>query len=525
MNLIDIFQEQVHQKPDRIALIDHSYWRERQTSFTQLEELSARTAQYFWQLGLRPGDHVLVFQPMSLELYVILLALFRSGMVAMFIDPGMGLDHIENCCHRIAPRAWIGTAKAWPFLFLSKALRRIPIKITSDVFLPGSHHLGHSRNKGVRSALFPAQADFPALLTFTSGSTGLPKAIIRTHGFLLSQHAILQKHLQLQSGQIDLATMPIVLLANLASGVTSLIPNTNISRPGKVNAKVLCQQIVRHKIDRSVASPAFFDRMANHAIKNHIQLSSLGQLYTGGAPVFPRLLTQMQQFAPHAKVVALYGSTEAEPIAHIEASEISPTDRRIMTQGGGLLTGQPVPEIDLRIIQDQFGVPLPEMSIHELNAITLPPDQVGEIIVSGNHVIAGYVQGHGDADTKIKVGGKTWHRTGDAGYLDQQGRLWLLGRCQARLPFHGGFQYPFAIEAAATEIEGIHRCALVHHNNRRVLVVEWVRRSRNWKQLEQLLEWAQLDRFLETKSLPVDKRHNAKVNYPALRKWLNSRRD
>ena len=59
--------------------------------------------------------------------------------------------------------------------------------------------------------------------------------------------------------------------------------------------------------------------------------------------------------------------------------------------------------------------------------------QPGEIVVSGAHVGAGYVGGVGDAETKFRVGEVIWHRTGDAGYLDAHGRLWLLGRCSARI--------------------------------------------------------------------------------------------
>ena len=73
--------------------------------------------------------------------------------------------------------------------------------------------------------------DDEALITFTSGSTGAAKAAVRTHGFLLAQHAVLARDLELQAGEVDLTTLPIFVLANLASGVCSVIPDVDMRAP------------------------------------------------------------------------------------------------------------------------------------------------------------------------------------------------------------------------------------------------------------------------------------------------------
>ena len=102
----------------------------------------------------------------------------------------------------------------------------------------------------------------------------------------------------------------------------------------------------------------------------------------------------------------------------------------------------------------------------------LPAVSTGEIVVAGDHVLTGYLDGLGDHETKFKVGDRTWHRTGDAGYLDKVGRLWLLGRASAKLVDEHGIVYPFAVECAAMSAEAVHRCALVEHGGARVLAVE-----------------------------------------------------
>jgi olefin beta-lactone synthetase len=190
-----------------------------------------------------------------------------------------------------------------------------------------------------------------------------------------------------------------------------------------------------------------------------------------------------------------------------------------MEHGAGLLAGVPVSCIELRILRDQWGQPIAPLDDVQFQQLCLGPDEVGEIVVAGDHVLPGYLQGVGDAETKFDVGGKRWHRTGDLGRIDAQGRLWLLGRASAKLTDDRGVLYPFAVECAAQQIAGVRRAALLHLENQRVLAVEGVPTSMQ-DTIRNTLLWAQLDRVSVLKSIPVDKRHNAKVDYAALRVLL-----
>ena len=96
----------------------------------------------------------------------------------------------------------------------------------------------------------------------------------------------------------------------------------------------------------------------------------------------------------------------------------------------------------------------------------------GEIVVSGDHVLPGYLYGPDEDENKLRVGDVCWHRTGDAGYLDDLGRLWLLGRCAARVEDHRGALYPLGAENTALQYEYVRRAAFVAHRGQRVMVVE-----------------------------------------------------
>jgi len=372
----------------------------------------------------------------------------------------------------------------------------------------------------------PVSNEDPALVTFTSGSTGEPKAALRTHGFLLAQHRVLEQSLELQPGRCDLTTLPIFVLTNLASGVTSVLPDADLRAPGAINPRPVLSQLQRHGIKTTAASPAFMSRLLDECERSGTQISELERVYLGGAPVFPGVLRKTEQFCPHAVITAVYGSTEAEPMAEICLADISSDDFHLMRQGKGLLAGPPIPSISLRVICDQWGKAIPRLDTRQFDHMVLATGEPGEIVVSGAHVLPGYLQGEGDAETKFNVEGTRWHRTSDLGYLDAKGRLWLLGRCSAKIEDAHGTLYPFAVECAAVENPSIRRAAMVSIAGRRVLAIETATPIFSEKiqptaaisseEIQRSLAWAKVDQVVVLDRIPVDKRHNAKIDYIAL---------
>jgi acyl-CoA synthetase (AMP-forming)/AMP-acid ligase II len=513
MNIAEVLRDRARDLGRQPAIVD----RGAAVSFDELDRAAARAAAELGRAGLKPGDRALVFQPMSIRLYVVLVGLFRLGVTAVFLDPAAGRRHIDRCCRLAQPRAFIATPAAHLLRAVSTAIRCIPIKLGAGA-APG---VSSGKSDSADALIQPCATETPALLTFTSGSTGEPKGTMRTHGFLLAQHRVLEEHLELERGDVDLSTLPVFVLANLASGVTSVIADADLRRPGAIDPGRLLAQITARRPTRVVASPALLNRLASHARSRHTTLDSFQQIFTGGAPVFPRQLQELREVAPQATITAVYGSTEAEPIARINLEEIASGDLEAMRQGAGLLAGRPVPAVSLRIIADQWGRTAGPL---DFDARPLSAGKVGEIAVAGDHVLTGYLNGAGDEDTKFRAGGRVWHRTGDAGYLDDRERLWLMGRCSARIVDAFGTVYPFAVECAAQDLAGVRRAALVARRGQRLLVVEtdgvapWATRAA----LTEALRWAALSDVLIVDRIPVDRRHNAKVDYPALRRMMHS---
>ncbi len=530
MNICHILIEQAAERPDQPAIIEGTGTSVRSVTFAQLAERSAKAAALLRSSGLTQGDRILLFQPISIELYVALLGIFRLGLVATVLDPSAGFKHIDQCCRIAGPKAFLGPARAHLLRFLCRSLRQIDCHLVTTTWAPSAIRWSKLEEFNPLDAIATCPSSHDALLTFTSGSTGTPKAAIRSHGFLRAQHEILAASIDLKPREVDLPTLPIFVLANLASGVTSVIPQCDLRKPGFIEPGPVLSQLKHHQVTRTVGSPALYNRLLGgvHTLKESasenegVGLGSLRKLYTGGAPVFPSLLEELRAAMPKCEVIVVYGSTEAEPISHLNWEKASDHDRVAMYAGKGLLVGKPVNQIKLHIVGNQWGKPFPAMDAQEFAKLQLPPSSQGEIVVNGPHVLPGYLNGVGDEETKFRVDDKVWHRTGDAGYLDENGRLWLLGRAGAVIRDERGIIYPFAVECAASQLNWIERSALASLNGERLLAVQMKSEvpTDAEHQILSTLSWAHLDRVVSIPKIPVDRRHNAKIDYPSLNKQL-----
>jgi len=525
VNVVELFEQTVRTNPERIACIDGRAGRERRMSYALLESESRRNATLFEQQGLQAGDGIVLMLPLSAKLYTVIVAAWRLELVPVFIDPSAGEENFAHCLDRYPVKAFIGTVTACLLRLTSRALRRIPQAYVTATCFPGAYSLRTADTLPEYTQHYLCSPDTPAMLAFTSGSTGRPKGMMRSHGLLRSMHQVLSTHIVPQPGEVSLATMPVFTLTYLACGATILIPDVDLRHPGQADPRRLQSQINRWGVTSAVVSPALLEHLADYCMTQHVTLNSLKKIFVGGAPVFPRLLDKVNNVAAQCEVWVLYGSTEAEPIALIKCTQITDEDVSRMEEGHGLLVGMPIPEISLRILQDRWGAPRGVMSHQDLEQETLKTAVGGEIVVSGPHVAPGYLDPEDDHAIKFRVDNEIWHRTGDAGWLDEQGRLWLLGRCAARIDDDHGQLYPYAVEAALSFQPTITRSAMLLHYGERVLVLE--PGSAMPLDIESLLvrlNWAAIDAVVLVKQLPVDARHNAKVDYRKLRLLLDSKK-
>jgi acyl-CoA synthetase (AMP-forming)/AMP-acid ligase II len=252
-----------------------------------------------------------------------------------------------------------------------------------------------------------------------------------------------------------------------------------------------------------------------------------------GAPVSGELLERMRRILPDdAEIHTPYGATESLPIVSIESKEIITDTWEQTRKGKGTCVGRPLPGIEIRIIK------ITEDDLEEITSEHfLEREEIGEIIVSGDVVTKAY-----DNDERSTRKAKTlyknrlWHRMGDAGYLDIQGRLWFCGRTAHRVCTSSGIKYSVQCEAIVNNHPDIFRSALVGISAEDDFKIPAIilEKERNCTKTEKeiLLEVKSLaseseltkdiNMFLFHKSFPVDIRHNAKIFREKLAVWAES---
>jgi len=476
----------------RTALVEPSG---RQLSFAELDQRTGELAGALHRLGLTPGKRVLLLMPMAIDLYEALIGLFRAGCPVVLLDPSA--PTVAENLARVGLSGFVASPKAHLLRLKFSELRGLE-RYVSAGFTPLPHK--NMRRLTGPSTLVDTDADSPALLTFTTGSTGRPKTVARSHAFLEAQRSILTEHMGLSPDDIDLPTLPVFLLNSLSAGATCVLPDADLREVSKVDPAKVIRQIHDHGCTSTSGSPAFYEPIADALLRDGATLPSLKKLFTGGARVPAVLLRKLVQVAPNARIEVVYGSTEAEPIASIQAHEVLDETAAGEREGRGSCVGRPVDAIDVRIT--------PPGTLADASGI-------GEVCVAGPHVNQGYFEDpQADAANKLREGHRVWHRTGDTGYLDDQGRIWLVGRVNDMV----GALHPFMVEPVAEAQDHIRRAALVELEGEAVLACEVADPPRDWQ--EALAERTGADRVVPVDAIPLDPRHNAKVDRSALRAVL-----
>lgn len=499
VNCSQLFFEAAATYPQKAAIIT----KNETITFAELETHVRATAAYFLSKGIRKGDRVMLFVPMGVDLYRIVLALFSIGATAVFLDEWVSRKRMEACCEVAQCNAFIGSFKARILSWFSPGLRKIPIR------------LGTTYKQVPPQETEPTSATDTALITFTTGSTGTPKAAKRTHGFLQKQFAALIAIIDPHPEDVDMPVLPIVLLINLGAGCTSVITDFKASRPEQLDVQQVFRQINAHNVTRMVASPFFVRQLAEFAVEHPVALPSLKKIFTGGAPVFPSEAALFTKAFPSAAIEIVYGSTEAEPISSISARLLAEERGKAET---GLKAGFPDRSAAVKIIGLKNGEITCNTS-EELHRLELKAGAIGEIIVSGEHVLQEYYNNDAALKlNKIRVEGTCWHRTGDSGYLDENGMLYLTGRAASLIFRDDVIVSPFLYENRLQEVEGIALATVLSVNEQLTIVAELKPGTLEATVRSHICNSGlPYDSIRFTPKIPRDPRHHSKIDYERLR--------
>jgi acyl-coenzyme A synthetase/AMP-(fatty) acid ligase len=534
-NIAQTLPDTVKAYPEQTGLISDNGRNKKSWTFKDMDNTANWFAHSLSERGVKRGDRVMLMVKPSLEFITLTFALFKIGAVIIFIDPGMGYRNLLRCIGQVKPEVFIGIVKAHLFkLFFPEPFKTVRISICISSFGSLSGHF-LSAEKAVQSAFygtpFPTaemQADDPAAILFTTGSTGPPKGVRYEHSVFRAQLKLIRDYYLIGPGDIDQPAFPLFALFSTGLGACSVIPEMNPAKPAQVDPARFIRTINANRVTYSFGSPAIWNVVSRYCLDHNIKLPSVKKILMAGAPVSGELLARtMSILSDDAEIHTPYGATESLPVTSITASEILAHTWEKTRQGKGVCVGKPLPSITVKIIKTS------DQPVNNwVQSLLLSNYETGEIVVKGPVVTSGYYNNDRENQlAKIADGEEFWHRMGDLGYFDDKGRLWFCGRKSHRVTTENTTMYTVCCEALFNEHPAVFRSALVGIGPAAkqvpVLIVELHDKKTKEKTLvAELLQIAQhneitrpIEHFLVHSAFPVDIRHNAKIFREKLGKW------
>ena len=463
----------------------------RRVSFGELAEDVRDLAIGFAQHGVRPGQRVACLVPPGRELATVLAALWRLGAVVVIADAGLGPRGLSRALRSAAPDHVVGidralaaaTALRWPGTRIAAgevpdALRAASgaTTSTSQLRAAGARALEERGGQSAAQALLPEppEPDALAAIAFTSGSTGPPKGVRYQHAGLEAQRDALVRTYGIRPDDRLVAAFAPFALYGPLMGITSMVPDMDVTAPASLTATALADAVVAVGATLVFASPAALANVVatSAALRPHHReaLGGVRLLLSAGAPVPAELLRRCTALMPRASAHTPYGMTEVLPVADIDLATID-----AVGPGPGVCVGHPVPDVEVALsplvvdghapLAAGGGAASGESAGGfdddglATGALTSEPGITGEVCVRARHVKEGYDR---LALTELAASRDAgWHRSGDVGHLDADGRLWIEGRLAHVITTAEGVVTPVAIERRVETIAHVRLAAAV----------------------------------------------------------------
>jgi len=508
------------------AVVELSGGLTRSTSFAELEDRILALAAGLSAEGVRPGQRVAILIPPGVDLTVAVYAVWRLGAVIVVADAGLGLRGLGHALRSAAPDHVIGIGKA---LLAASALsipgRRIPAR-RMPTGLSRALGWGRSLPELTRSAAAPLgegpTADAEAAVLFTSGATGPAKGVVYRHSQLRAQIDQVGLAMGLTGQDRLVAAFAPFALYGPALGMGAAVPDMDVTSPGTLTARALADAVAAVDATVVFASPAALKNVVatrgDLSPEHRTALSGVRRLMSAGAPVPLPLLRQMQTLLPGAELHTPYGMTEALPVADIDLAQIEAAG-----PGNGVCVGRPLPGVLVLIS------PLD----HEGRAeapLAVAPYVTGEICISAAHVKQRYDRLWATERSSSRNPG--WHRSGDVGHFDDDGRLWVEGRLVHVVTTAAGPVTPVGVEQrveALPEVDAAAVAGVGPAGTQQVILVvvpagvgpSGVLAGPELSSAVRTAAGIPVAAVLVATRLPVDIRHASKVDRAAVARWAD----
>ena len=433
--------------PERAALVHDG----ATLTYAGLADRANRLANALAAHGVEPGDRVAVMDvntPAHFEAYFAAARLDAVYVPLNFRGHG---EEVGYPLRHAAPKAIIAGERYAPLIAGLGAATPASVLAVDGNSAPDGWRSYEAllAEGGTDESRFPeGSPEETAVLLFTAGTTGQPKAVMLSHDSFTSFMLANMEPPDPETEERTLLTLPLYHIAGLQAALAGVYGGRTIVLQRQFEPGEWMALVEEHRIERALIVPTMLKQLLDHPEFPQRDLSSLRVLTYGGAPMPPPVIERAVALLPGVQFINAFGQTETgstiamvPPEDHVLDGPPDVVERRRRHLRS---IGRPLPDVEVRIVGEDGGA--------------LPAGEQGEIAARGPRLMRGY-WGQPEATAQTVHGG--WLYTGDLGYMDEDGYIYLTGRAKDFIKRGGEMVAPEEVEQTLHACAGVEECAVI----------------------------------------------------------------
>ncbi|MCD6047894.1 MAG: AMP-binding protein [Gammaproteobacteria bacterium] len=427
-NLYSAFQKTIIQNAQKIFI----QTTKGNFSFSDIEIFSAKIANALSAMGLQAGDRIAVQVEKSAYNIFLYLACLRAGLIYLPLNNSYTDDELSFFFKDANPR-----------LIICDPVKEVALRQITNIHLETLNQEGQGslasawQNQAEKHHIFPSAGEDVAVMLYTSGTTGKPKGAMLSHRALLSNAMTLNQVWQITAQDVFLHMLPLFHVHGLFFGLhTLLLAGGKIVLASKFDTDTFFTRLPEVSLFMGV--PTYYTRLLNDERLTKASCAHMRLFTSGSAPLLPTTFEAFQARTGHT-LLERYGMTETG----VNTSNPLQGKRKVGS------VGLPLPGIDVQIAEAKRS------------------GDIGEIQIRGENLFSGYWEKKLLCSTPQKNANATnpydrpYFHTGDLGYFDEDGYLFIVGRSKDLIITGGLNVYPKEIELSLNALDGIEESAVI----------------------------------------------------------------